>query len=80
MNAKDACAVILGIVFLVFFIALVTPNTVPWPVVTSVSPGVGIVLWKGRAYEVLLQGMIILAGVLSILLLLSLKQSGRMPP
>jgi hypothetical protein len=29
---------------------------------------------------VLLQGMIILAGVLSILLLLGLKQSGRLPP
>ena len=45
-----------------------------------VSPGVGVALWKGRTYEALLQGMIILAGVFSILLLLGLKQSGRMPP
>jgi hypothetical protein len=80
MNAKDACAVILGTAFLVILITLVIPNAVPWPVVIPVSPGVGTVLWKGRAYEALLQGMIILAGVLSILLLLGLKQSGRMPP
>ena len=80
MNAKDACAVILGTAFLVIFITLVIPNAVPWPMVTPVSHGVGTVLWKGRAYEALLQGMIILAGVLSILLLLGLKQSGRMPP
>jgi hypothetical protein len=80
MNAKNVCAVILGTLFLFIFIALVVPNTLAWPAVPPVSPGVGAALWKGRTYEALLQGMIILAGVLSILLLLGLKQSGRMPP
>jgi hypothetical protein len=80
MNAKDACAGMLGIIFLVIFIALVVPHTVSWPAILPVSPGVGVALWKGRTFEALLQGMIILAGVFSILLLLGLKQSGRTLP
>jgi hypothetical protein len=80
MNPKRACACILGIVFLVVFIALVVPPALSWPSVTPVSAGIGAALWKGRTYEVLLQGMIILAGVLSILLLLDRRQSGRLPP
>jgi len=80
MNAKDACAVILVTVFLALFIAFVVPGTPPWPAVTPAAQGAGTALWKGRTYEALLQGIIILAGVLSILLLLGLKQSGRMPP
>jgi hypothetical protein len=80
MNAKTACAGILGSVFLVIFIALIVPHALSWPMVTPVSAGIGAVLWKGRTYEVLLQGIIILAGVMAILLLLGLKQPGRMPP
>lgn len=80
MNAKGACAGILGIIFLVIFIALVIPHAVSWPVIDPVSHGVGVALWKGRTFEALLQGMIVLAGVFSILLLLGLKESGRMLP
>ena len=80
MNAKNACAVILGTVFLGIFIALLAPTPLSWPAGTPLSSGVGVALWNDRTYEALLQGMIILAGVLSILLLLGLKQSGRMPP
>lgn len=80
MNAKNACAVILATAFLVIFILLVAPHALSWPAVIPVSSRVGPALWIGRTYEALLQGMIILAGVLSILLLLGLKQSGRMPP
>lgn len=80
MNAKGACAGILGIIFLVIFIALVIPQAVSWPAIVSVSQGVGVALWKDRTFEALLQGMIVLAGVFSILLLLGLKESGRMLP
>lgn len=80
MNTKNACAVLLGTLFLVLFIALVIPPARTWPGVTLVSHAVGSMLWKTRTYEVLLQGMIVLAGVLSILLLLGRTQSGRMPP
>lgn len=80
MNAKNACAVLLGTVFLAVFIVLVVPHAQSWPAIVPVSPAAGAALWKGRTYEALLQGMIVLAGVLSILLLLGLKQSGRMQP
>lgn len=80
MNAKNACAVILGTLFLVIFIALVVPLAASWPMVTPVSTGIGAALWKGRTYEAILQGIIVLAGVMSILLLLGLKQSGRLSP
>jgi preprotein translocase subunit SecG len=80
MNVKNACAILLGTLFLVLFIILVIPPARSWPEVTLVSHAVGSMLWKTRTYEVLLQGMIVLAGVLSILLLLGRNQSGRMPP
>jgi len=80
MNAKNICAVVLGLFFLGIFLTLVIPPALPWPAAIPVSPGVGSALWNDRTYEALLQGMIILAGVLSILLLLGLKQSGRMHP
>ena len=80
MNAKTACAIILGTIFLVLFIALVVPDLTSWPRVIPVSAGIGAALWKSRSYDTILQGIILLAGVMSILLLLGLKQSGRMPP
>lgn len=70
MNAKNVCAVILGTVFLFMFLALVVPGTLPFPAEPPISPVAGAALLKERTYEALLQGMIILAGVLSILLLL----------
>lgn len=80
MNVKNACAVLLGALFLVVFILFVIPPALSWPAGSLVSPAVGEVLWKSRTYEALLQGMIVLAGVLSILLLLGRRQSGGMPP
>ena len=80
MTVKDACAGALGALFLAVFVVLIAPTALTWPVAVAVSPDVGAALWNGRTYEALLQGMIVLAGVLSILLLLGLKQSGRMPP
>ncbi len=80
MNAKSATGCILGAIFLVIFIVLLVPYALSWPPAAPVPPTIGAALWKGRTYEALLQGLIILAGVLSILLLLGLKQAGRTPP
>lgn len=80
MNAKSATGCILGAIFLVIFIALLVPYALSWPPATPAPATIGAALWKGRTYEALLQGLIILAGVLSILLLLGLKQAGRTPP
>ncbi len=79
MNAKHACAAFLGSAFLVLFAAIVAPPALSLTALPPLSPAPGAALWKGRTYEGLLQGMIILAGVLSILLLLGRKQSGGMP-
>jgi ABC-type Fe3+ transport system permease subunit len=80
MNAKNVCALFLGVVFLLLFIILVIPHFASWPVAPVEALGAGEALWKGRTYEVILQGFITLAGVMSILLLLGLNHSRRMQP
>ena len=80
MNAKNACAVFLSVAFLVLFMVIVLPSGGPWPVIPPAAAGAGSALWKGRTYEAVLQGVLVLAGVLSILLLLGINQSRRLPP
>ena len=80
MNAKNACALFLGVVFLLLFIVIVIPHFASWPVAPAEAVAAGEALWKGRTYEVILQGFITLAGVMSILLLLGLNHSRRMQP
>jgi len=75
MSRKTACAMICGAVFLVVFVYALTKGV---PLGMAASPQLttaGAALWKDRTYEVILQGLIILAGVVSILLLLG---SGRL--
>ncbi|MGA2912862.1 MAG: hypothetical protein ABSE07_05050 [Methanoregula sp.] len=80
MNAKNACALFLGVVFLLLFVVVVIPHFAFWPVTPTEAVAAGEALWKGRPYEVILQGFITLAGVMSILLLLGLNYSRRMQP
>jgi len=80
MNAKNTCALILGVVFCLLFIIVVIPHFAPLPVTPPQAVSSGEALWNGRTYEVVLQGFIMLAGVMSILLLLGLNYSRRMPP
>jgi len=80
MNAKNACALFLGVAFLLLFIVLVIPHFTSWPATPAEALMAGEALWKGRTYEVILQGFIMLAGVMSILLLLGLNYSRRMQP
>ena len=80
MNAKNACALFLGVAFLLLFIILVIPHVTSWPVAPALAAAAGEALWKGRTYEVILQGFIMLAGVMAILLLLGLNHSRRQQP
>ncbi|WP_292424179.1 hypothetical protein [Methanoregula sp.] len=80
MNAKNACALFMGVVFLLLFIVIVIPHFTSWPVTPPLVVAAGEALWKGRTYEVILQGFIMLAGVMSILLLLGLNYSRRTQP
>jgi hypothetical protein len=80
MNAKSIYAIAIGTVFFLLFVTLVAPYHVPWPAATTENSPVGIALWEGRTYETVFQGVIILAGVFSILLLVRTGTTGRRPP
>jgi hypothetical protein len=70
MNAKTACAFVMGAAFLLLVLATLAHSAGPWPAAIPPATAAGSALWKGRTFEAVLQGFIILAGVLSILLLL----------
>ena len=72
---------VLGIVFFLLFVSLLGPRIMlQWPAVTPVGSPVGVVLWEGRTFETVFQGFILLAGVISILLLVRSDTDGRRPP
>jgi ABC-type Fe3+ transport system permease subunit len=77
MNAKNATALFLSVAFLLLFIVHVIPHVTSWQVMPAEALRAGEALWKGRTYEVILQGFIMLAGVMAILLLLGLNHSRR---
>ena len=80
MSAKAACGVFLGVMFLLIFTAAMVPDSASWPATPPLVTTAGAVLWKGRTFEVVLQGFIILAGVISILLLLGSEKTKEMQP
>lgn len=80
MNGKNACALFLGVAFLILVIVVVIPQVTTWPVSPVPVVAAGEALWNGRTYEVILQGFIMLAGVMAILLLLGLNHSRGQQP
>ena len=80
MNAKNVCALFLSVAFPLLFIFLMISHVTSWPVTPPGALRAGEALWKGRTYEVILQGFITLAGVMAILLLLGLNHSRRLQP
>jgi hypothetical protein len=80
MSAKAACGVFLGVLFLLVFYAAVLPGIPPLHATATMIMAAGSVLWKGRTFEVLIQGVIILAGVIAILLLLGSDRSREILP
>ena len=80
MNAKSACALVMAILFLVVFLAVMGHGVPALPATAPPLTIAGAVLWKGRTFEVILQGLIILSGVVAILLLLRSDTSRETPP
>jgi hypothetical protein len=80
MNAKSICALVIGTVFFLLFVSLWVPYYAPWPAANPGGVYTGAVIWGGRTYETVFQGFILLAGVISILLLIRPDTSGRRPP
>jgi len=80
MNAKSAAGLIIGgLIFAILIIAILSITT-PWPAAAPLRADVGYAKWGVRSFEVLLQGIILLAGVVAIILLLGSKKSKGVPP
>lgn len=73
MNKRDAFAAVIAIVFLLLFCTVMFRITGSPPSSLPAMATAGSVLWKDRTLEVVLQGFIIIAGVVSILLLLVIR-------
>jgi predicted branched-subunit amino acid permease len=80
MNPKNAAAVSLAVAFLLLFVVIVIPHCASLPGTPALVVAAGEALWRGRTYEVILQGFITLAGVMAILLLLGMNHSRRLQP
>jgi hypothetical protein len=70
MNPRSVLGPALGILFLLIFLLIVGTGVAAWPAGGPAVINAGEALWKGRTFEVILQGFMILSGVMSILLLL----------
>ena len=68
---------VLGVSFFGAFTAIILTGMPAWPATIHPVTAAGAAIWKGRTSEVVVQGIIILAGVVSILLLLGPDKSGR---
>jgi len=80
LNAKTLTGVLLGVMFLLLFLSAVLTITTPWPTAFHGDSDVGGVKWGPRSFEVLLQGIILLAGVVAIILLLGSRKIRDVPP
>jgi len=70
MNNREVYTTFFLLVFLLLFCTIllrIPAVTPPRPIVPAPA---GIVLWKDRIFDVILQGFLILSGVVSVLLLL----------
>ncbi len=80
MNAKAVAGAIVGIAFLALFVFAVLPMALTWPAAGPSVTGVGTAMWLDRTFEVLLQSIILLGGVIAILLLLGSRRSREVVP
>jgi len=70
MNHRSVLGLALGILFFLLVILILALSVAAGPVASPVITGAGDALWKGRTFEVVLQGIMILSAVMSIILLL----------
>ena len=74
MNAKVGAGIVIGLAFLGLLVYAVLPSAIAWPATGPGITGVGLAMWQDRTFEVIIQSIILLGGVVAILLLLG---SGR---
>jgi hypothetical protein len=76
MRSRSARAAVVGAAVLVLLVAITAPESLLWPATPPQAGLVGEALWMERTGEVLLQGLLILSGVIAILLLIGPARSG----
>lgn len=79
MTGKTAAGVALALAFVVLFALALQPAQIPAP---GSGPGLtdlGVSLWGDRAYEAILQSIVLLGGALAILLLLGALSRREVP-
>jgi hypothetical protein len=80
MNAKAAAGIAIGLLVLLLFMMVIVSIDNAWPAAGPVKSDVGSAKWGPRSFEVLLQGIILLAGVVAIILLLGSRKFRGVPP
>jgi len=80
MNAKTLAGALVAIAFGALFTAALIPSAILWPAAAPAGTGVGTAMWETRTFEVLLQGIVLLGGVVAILLLLGTRKTQEVSP
>ena len=80
MNVKAAAGIVIALAFVGVFLVAILPSTIVWPAAAPGGTTIGSAMWEGRAFEVLLQGIILLGGVIAILLLLGSRRAREVTP
>ena len=80
MNAKAVAGLVIGLGFLGLFAVALIPSTPAWPTTAPAAGGIGDAMWGGRSVEVLLQGFVLLGGVVAVLLLLGTRRTMEAGP
>jgi len=80
MNGKLVAGIVIGLAFLGLVVYAVLPAAILWPSAGPTVTGVGVAMWQDRTFEVLLQSVILLGGVVAILLLLGSRRTREASP
>ncbi len=80
MNAKLAAGLVIAVAFLGLLVYAVLPAAITWPASGPGNTGVGVALWQDRTFEVIIQSVILLGGVVAILLLLGSRKGREVSP
>jgi len=70
MNHRSVLGLALGVLFFLLVILILALSVAAVPVASPITTSAGEALWKGRTFEVVLQGIMILSAIMSIILLL----------
>ncbi len=80
MNRKAVAGIVIGVAFLGLLVFAVLNAAITWPTAGPGGPTVGEAMWQDRTFEILIQSIILLGGVVAILLLLGSRKTREVSP